>query len=527
MAIVFLAIWTVILQAGFSKTMHITMNDKIISLIDFSRKNLTTMPDVLHNSTTDLYLQENHLRVVPAWSFRKSRILKNMDLSDNRIRFIEHGAFDGLNELTILNLRSNLLTSNSLDENIFQGLISLQDLFIHKNYFYDNYTFFQTVISRVKSLVKLKIDLSRQNQIDKCLCNLSNLQDLEIFEVPGLTLSDNLFQNLNCLKIETLWITSVLSLAPNTFISFPNLKTLRIAINTGYAMDDVISNIFNALKIFKGRNMTELSITGNPHRNGFVLGHPHFAILENICLQKLNLVGDSILGVKFNPFFRYGLKENCLEELNLSDNLLFNIKDGYIFAFCAFKHLKIISIPYEVVRDDRVKRSDQNDVSCSFYIPKTLEQFDLHSHVKLYTRRRISNMTIINGSNLKVLNMANITFRNCNGTINGADNLEYFDMSGFNCKVLGINLLSNFPKLITLIAKDANLGIGLNALQNTSEFLEMNLDLQHIDLMNNNLKTLPDDLFCHPFRNKLSIILDRNYLQSLPNFLTKPNTIER
>ncbi|CAC5369404.1 unnamed protein product [Mytilus coruscus] len=178
--------------------------------------------------------------------------------------------------------------------------------------------------------------------------------------------------------------------------------------------------------------MTELSITGNPHRNGFVLGHSHFAVLEKICLQKLNLVGDSILHVKFNPFWRYGLKGNCLEELNLSDNLLFDSKDSYVFAFCVFKHLKIFRIPYEVVRDNRVKRSTQNDVSYSFCLPKTLEQYDLHSRVKSYNSRRISNTTIINGSHLKVLNLGSVTFRDCNGTLNGAEHLEYFDMSGFN-----------------------------------------------------------------------------------------------
>ncbi|VDH99506.1 Hypothetical predicted protein [Mytilus galloprovincialis] len=272
--------------------------------------------------------------------------------------------------------------------------------------------------------------------------------------------------------------------------------------------------------------MTELSIIGNPHKNGFFLGHYHFAVLEKICLRKLNLVGDSILGLKFNPFLRYGHQENCLEELNMSDNLLFNSEDSYVFAFCTFKHLKIIRIPHGVVKDNRVKRSIKKNMSFSFCLPKTLEQLDLHSNVKTYNKRRISNITIINGSNLKVLNMANVTFRDCNGTINGIENLEYFDMSGFNCKVLGVNLLSHFPKLITLIAQDANLEIGLNTLHNASEFLKMNLDLQHLNLRKNNFKSLPDDLFCHPFRHKLSLILDRNNLQSLPNFPSKPNTFK-
>ncbi|CAG2185730.1 unnamed protein product [Mytilus edulis] len=527
MANVFLVIWCIILQLELLKTTYVKMDNQIHNLIDCSRKNLTTMPDVLRNSTTDLNLQGNLLYVVPAWSFKKSRILKSIDLSYNRLKVIERGAFEGLVKLSILNLRSNLLTSKLLNVNIFQGLISLHELVLQNNQFYDNYTFFQTVISRVKSLVMLKMDLSRPYKIDKCLCNLSNLQDLEILGLPGQSYSNDFFQNLKCLKIETLMLDSVLSLAPNTFISFPNLKTLGIAIHTARARYDVISSIFNSLKIFKGRNMTEISITGNPHRNGFVLGHPHFAVLEKICLQKLNLVDDSILGVKFNPFLRYGLKENCLKELNLSNNLLFDSKDRYVFAFCAFKHLKIIRIPREVVKDNRVKRSTKDDVSYSFCLPKTLEQFDLHSHVKSYIRRRVANLTIINGSNLKVLNMANVTVQDCNGTVNGIENLEYLDMSGFNCKLLSEHLLSNFPKLITFIAQDSKLGIGLKSLQTASEFFKKNLDLQHIDLMQNSLHSLPDGLFNHPFRKKISIILDKNNLQSLPNFPSKSNTFQQ
>ncbi|CAC5399345.1 unnamed protein product [Mytilus coruscus] len=55
----------------------------------------------------------------------------------------------------------------------------------------------------------------------------------------------------------------------------------------------------------------------------------------------------------------------------------------------------------------------------------------------------------------------------------------------------------------------------------------MNLDLQHIDLMQNSINLLPDGLFNHPFRQKISIILDKNNLQSLPNFPSKPNTIQQ
>ncbi|CAC5369400.1 unnamed protein product [Mytilus coruscus] len=270
--------------------------------------------------------------------------------------------------------------------------------------------------------------------------------------------------------------------------------------------------------------MTEISITNNPHRNGFVLGHRHFAVLHEKCLQKLNLITDSILGIQFGPFFKYGYTENCLEELNI--NLMFDNKDSYVFAFCAFEHLKILGIPHVIVKDNRLKRSTENDVSCSFCLPKTLEQLDFHSNVRSYNTRRIANLTILRWLNLKGVNMANVTLRDCNGTIYGIENLEYLDMSGFNCRVLSEHLISHFPKLITLIAQDGNLGIGLNTLKDASEFLKMNLDLKHIDLRKNSIKSLPDGFLNHSFRQKLSIILDRNNLQSLPNFPSKPNTFQ-
>ncbi|XP_052072699.1 toll-like receptor 4 [Mytilus californianus] len=269
--------------------------------------------------------------------------------------------------------------------------------------------------------------------------------------------------------------------------------------------------------------MTELTITGNPIRNGFVMDHPHFEVLQNICLQKLILVGDSILGIRFRPFERYALKENCLEELIMSDNIMVDRKAGYLFVFCFFKHLKIIRIPHMIVRKRRNKRFSTDDVSYTVCLPKTLKELDLHSPVRSWNKRKIANITVINDSHLKILNLANITLHKCNGTIHGLGHLEFFDMSGFNCTILSEHLLTHFPKLITLGAQNANLGIGLNSLQNASKFFEKNLDLQHINLIRNNINSLPHGLFDHPFRHPISISFDKNNLQSLSNFPSKPN----
>ncbi|CAC5397028.1 SLIT3 [Mytilus coruscus] len=360
--------------------------DKTVNLIDFSWRNLKAMPVFLHNLTTDLNLQGNFIQAVPVWSFKKSRKLKRIDLSQNSLTMIERDAFGGLVELTHLDLSTNRLTTDSLPVDIFKGLISLQELAINYNYDYNENSNFQSEISIIKSLVRLRIDLSTRQHIGKCLCKLSNLQEIQISAHHGQIYSEYSFQNLKCQLIEVLIIDSVASLTPNTFISFPNLKTLRVNIKILSAAEDVIGNVFKSLKVFKGRNMTELTITGNPMRNGFVMDHPHFEVLQNICLQKLVLVGDSILGIKFRPFERYALKENCLQELIMSNNVMVDRKDDYLFVFCAFKHLKIIRIPHMIVRKRRNKRSRSavDDLSYTVCLPKTLEQLDLHSPVKNY-----------------------------------------------------------------------------------------------------------------------------------------------
>ncbi|CAC5369407.1 unnamed protein product [Mytilus coruscus] len=209
------------------------------------------MPDFLQNSTTDLILCGNVLQVVPAWSFQKSKTLRRLDLSYNLLRIIDRGAFAGLVELTYLNLKTNKLTSNSLHEKIFQDLISLQYLAINDNLLNDEYTFLQAQISRVRSLVTLRIDLRGRDQIDKCLCNLSILQELQIWGLSGQTFSDNTFHHLKCLKIEIMSLDSVIYLAPDTFISFPMLKTLRIKIIPRLATYDIINSIFNSFKGFQ------------------------------------------------------------------------------------------------------------------------------------------------------------------------------------------------------------------------------------------------------------------------------------
>ncbi|CAG2241713.1 unnamed protein product [Mytilus edulis] len=194
MSKVLLALCKCILLVGLTKAIYSKMNEQTVNVIDYSMKNLTSMPIFQQNSTTDINLRGNLLQVVPALSFQQSKKLKSLDLSMNKLNLIERGAFEGLTELIYLSLRDNKLTSNSFHVGIFQDLISLQDLNIHLNFFSYEYTLIlQSEISHLESLVRLGIDLRGQLQINKCFCKLSQLLDLELVGLRNY--SDNLFQN--------------------------------------------------------------------------------------------------------------------------------------------------------------------------------------------------------------------------------------------------------------------------------------------------------------------------------------------
>ncbi|CAB1431029.1 unnamed protein product, partial [Pleuronectes platessa] len=121
------------------------------TVVDCSNLKLTRLPPHIPEHTTDLRLNDNEIAVLEtAGTFKKLPNLKKINLSNNKLRDIREGAFDGAGGVLELLLTGNKLTG--LQGRMFRGLIGLKTLMLRSNQItcIDNSTF--TGLSSVRLL---------------------------------------------------------------------------------------------------------------------------------------------------------------------------------------------------------------------------------------------------------------------------------------------------------------------------------------------------------------------------------------
>ncbi|XP_056328547.1 slit homolog 3 protein [Danio aesculapii] len=121
------------------------------TVVDCSNLKLTKIPPHLPEHTTDLRLNDNEISILEATgAFKKLPNLRKINLSNNKLRDIREGAFDGAGGVLELLLTGNKL--QSVSGRMFKGLIGLKTLMLRSNQIscVDNATF--TGLSSVRLL---------------------------------------------------------------------------------------------------------------------------------------------------------------------------------------------------------------------------------------------------------------------------------------------------------------------------------------------------------------------------------------
>ncbi|XP_036403919.1 slit homolog 3 protein [Megalops cyprinoides] len=121
------------------------------TVVDCSNLKLTRIPPHLPEHTTDLRLNDNEISVLEAaGTFKKLPNLRKINLSNNKLRDIREGAFEGAGSVLELLLTGNKL--QSLQGRMFKGLTGLKTLMLRSNQIscVDNTTF--TGLSSVRLL---------------------------------------------------------------------------------------------------------------------------------------------------------------------------------------------------------------------------------------------------------------------------------------------------------------------------------------------------------------------------------------
>lgn len=121
------------------------------TVVDCSNLKLTRIPPHLPEHTTDLRLNDNEIAILEATgTFKKLPNLRKINLSNNKLRDIREGAFDGAGGVLELLLTGNKLSG--LQGRMFRGLTGLKTLMLRSNQItcIDNTTF--TGLSSVRLL---------------------------------------------------------------------------------------------------------------------------------------------------------------------------------------------------------------------------------------------------------------------------------------------------------------------------------------------------------------------------------------
>ncbi|XP_051942227.1 slit homolog 3 protein isoform X1 [Hippocampus zosterae] len=121
------------------------------TVVDCSNLKLTRIPSHIPEHTTDLRLNDNEIALLEATGIlKKLPNLRKINLSNNKLRDIREGAFDGASGVLELLLTGNKLTG--LQGRMFRGLTGLKTLMLRSNQIscIDNTTF--TGLSSVRLL---------------------------------------------------------------------------------------------------------------------------------------------------------------------------------------------------------------------------------------------------------------------------------------------------------------------------------------------------------------------------------------
>ncbi|KAL0124110.1 hypothetical protein PUN28_006128 [Cardiocondyla obscurior] len=326
---------------------------------------------------------------LPEDLFKSTRDLREIHLAYNGLRDLPHSVFTQLEQLLVLNLANNRLTSDHVDETTFLGLIRLIVLDL-------SYNQLTHIDARMfKDLFFLQILDLRNNSIDRIESNaflpLYNLHTLELSDNKLHTIGAQLFNGLFVLNRLTMSGNSISSIDTLAFRNCSDLKELDLSGNELTAVPDALRDLAFLKTLDLGENrisefhngsfrnlhqLTGLRLIGNDVGN---LSHGMLWDLPN--LQILNLARNKVQHVERHAFDRnlkleaIRLDGNFLSDINgvftsITSLLLLNLSENHIewfdYAFIPV-NLKWLDIHgnfieslgnYYKIRDSKVKTLD-------------------------------------------------------------------------------------------------------------------------------------------------------------------------
>ncbi|CAC5413531.1 unnamed protein product [Mytilus coruscus] len=480
--------------------------------VDCSRLALTRIPRHLPTDATSLDLSRNNITIVKAFTFQDFQNITELHLDLNAIQSIEKMAFRGLLRLQRLHLGTNSL--KMLPSGVFDNLNCLQYLSIDNNKL-EGYQADQIKeISTILSLRTLSFDIYPNFQFPSQWSTLRKLNRLMIFpKSKKMQFNNEMFAHIKMLSIMSLHLHKVPFISEDFFEHFPKLDSITLWLGHDLP-NNPVDQIFRSFGVLKGRNMTNIEIAFSRFSNQFNLDFSKIKYLWPICLQRLTLHDLYITSIGLYAFQRFSVATKCLEYLEISKNIILGQQGALLLYIQNIKTLKVLKI-IDNKRNGRSKDAKRSEhSSINFIFPKSLEELYIEKDIK----DNLYNIVFNNSFNLRVVSLKDNDFWTCVGSFRGVQNVEYFDMSGWTCSQLSINLLYGFTSLQTLKASGSLLGQGFVNTAYAGFFLSESLRIRDINLSSNKITTLPKGFFMHPFDQLSFLNMSHNNLTVFPQF---------
>ncbi|ALC43058.1 CG7509 [Drosophila busckii] len=220
-----------------------------LNLLDLSQNDVTLLPEsVFYHAQrlTVINLSDNQITNFPPNLLRDQLLLEELDMSRNRIETLASGSMRYMTKLKTLDFGWNQIgksNNSKIDDDFFEGLISLRSLMLHNNRIT---TLSGNIFSRLTNLYTLDLTMNRISHIDgRTFAELKSLNELLLGQNSLSSIPADLFLNASALTRLTLFSNNLTTLEAN---DFEGLSSLRIL---------MLNN--NVLKFFDARAFQPLS----------------------------------------------------------------------------------------------------------------------------------------------------------------------------------------------------------------------------------------------------------------------------
>ncbi|KAK9874807.1 hypothetical protein WA026_005615 [Henosepilachna vigintioctopunctata] len=407
-------------------------------------------------SLTTLNMSSNSLIALPPELFLSSRKLTHLYLHNNSLGVLAPGLLEGLDQLQVLDLSINDLSSSWVNRDTFSGLVRLVVLNLSRNrltridsnLFHDLYTLQILNLEHNSIEFIAEYAFSELKNLHSLTLSNNRISSIEAFHFAGVYAMNQLLIDSNRIKFihhqafENLTNLQDLGLNGNLMGNVPAgigrlrfLKTLDLGKNR---IQSVNNSSFEGLDILYGLRLVDNQIVN--------ISRDAFSTLPS--LQVLNLASNNIKYVEqsafaSNPTLKaIRLDSNELTDIsgvftNLQSLVWLNVSSNKLATF-DFSHLPV-SLEWLDMHDNRISElSNYYDVNNNLKIKMLDVSFNRISEIETNSVPVSVETLFLNNNKIRTVKSGTFTGKyNLEKVVLYGNDIEFLDLSALNLGLVG------------------------------------------------------------------------------------------